>query len=55
LGAVSDEQSKRFPETVSILEQYYQGRWKPAMTEDFVGFFKVMMKPPTKEKITYVY
>jgi hypothetical protein len=40
LGAVSDEQNKRLQQTVSIIQQYYLGRWNPAMTGDFVGFFQ---------------
>jgi hypothetical protein len=40
LGAVSDEQSKRFQHTVSIMEQYYQGRWNQAMIEDYCWFFQ---------------
>ena len=35
LGAVSDEQGKRFHQDIKIMEQRYQGRWDAKMIADY--------------------
>ncbi|KAJ4439878.1 hypothetical protein ANN_08007 [Periplaneta americana] len=40
LGAVSDEQGKRFHQDIATIENRYQGRWNTAVLEDFGWFLK---------------
>lgn len=54
LGAVSDEQGERFHQDISVMERRYQGRWDPAMMDDFCWVLQNEDDSPHKKKKYFV-
>ncbi|KAH0815288.1 hypothetical protein GEV33_007503 [Tenebrio molitor] len=53
-GAVSDEQGERFHQDISVMERRYQGRWDPAMMDDFCWVLQNEDDSPHKKKNYFV-